>query len=117
MSLRAALTVSVLQETRFILQNASWFRTQAENVYQVLSNTCGTVTAAVHCNHLMFVLQVIDTEALTLQNIITFPPDGAFVVQSTIDLLDNQRVQFEFTGASLILPRRELTLPPYGKGW
>ena len=66
---------------------------------------------------LLSVLQVIDTDALTLQNVITFPPDGAFVVQSKIELVGDQRVQFEFVSASLKLPRRVLQLPPYGKGW
>ena len=62
-------------------------------------------------------LQVIDTDAQTLQNVITFPPDGAFVVQSKIETPGDQRVQFEFVGASLKLPNRDIKLPPYGKGW
>lgn len=63
------------------------------------------------------VLQAIDTEALTLQNVIAFPPDGAFHIKSKIELLDSQQVQFNFVGASLKLPGRLLQLPPYGKGW
>lgn len=62
-------------------------------------------------------VQIIDTDAQTLQNVITFPPDGAFVVQSKIEVPSNQRVQFEFVGASLKLPSRDIKLPPYGKGW
>lgn len=62
-------------------------------------------------------MQVIDTDAQTLKNVITFPPDGAFVVRSKIEILSNQRVQFEFVGASLKLPKRDIKLPPYGKGW
>lgn len=82
------------KETLFILKNAGLFRTTAGDVFQV-----------------------IDTDNSTLQNVITFPPDGAFKVESKIELSAEQRITFEFVGASLKLPRRELKLPPYGKGW
>ena len=62
-------------------------------------------------------MQVIDTDASTLQNVITFPPHGAFAVESRIELSGDKRVNFEFIGAKLKLPRRDLKLPPYGKGW
>lgn len=62
-------------------------------------------------------MQVIDTDNSTLQNVITFPPDGAFKVESTISLSADQRVTFEFVEANLKMPRRTLRLPPYGKGW
>lgn len=62
--------------------------------------------------------QVIDVEAGTLQNVITFPPEGAFVVDSSIADAGPQRTEFAFTGATLQLPRgRRLSLPPFGRGW
>ena len=62
-------------------------------------------------------MQIIDTEASTLQNIIAFPPDGAFTIQSKIEVSGSNRVTFEFLDAKLKLPRRDLKLPPIGKGW
>ena len=64
-----------------------------------------------------YVTQIIDTDKATLENVITFPPDGALVIQSSIQISGNQRVTFEFTEANLKLPRRDFKLPPYGKGW
>lgn len=38
--------------------------------------------------------QVIDVSRGTLNNVITFPPSGSFVVDSTIEVVDKQRVDF-----------------------
>ena len=62
-------------------------------------------------------LQVIDSQKETLQNVITFPPSGSFVINSSIDITPEQRVNFQFQAASLNLPKRALKLPPYGRGW
>lgn len=83
------------QETLFILRNASWFGTQAGDVYQV-----------------------VDINASTLQNVITFPPQGAFVVDSSVARDGPKRVTFAFTAARLLLPGgRCLRVPPVGSGW
>ncbi|XP_057807313.1 probable plastid-lipid-associated protein 11, chloroplastic isoform X2 [Salvia miltiorrhiza] len=42
------------------------------------------------------VLQVIDVEKKTLNNVITFPPDGVFFVRSDIQVASAQRVNFQF---------------------
>lgn len=41
------------------------------------------------------VLQVINVENLTLNNVITFPPDGVFFVRSDIQVASAQRVDFK----------------------
>lgn len=41
------------------------------------------------------VLQVIDVEQKTLNNVITFPPDGVFFVRSDIQVASAQRVNFQ----------------------
>ncbi len=62
--------------------------------------------------------KVINTTTNTLQNVITFPPEGAFVVDSSIQRQGPLRVEFEFTSARLLLPeQRTWKLPPFGKGW
>lgn len=48
---------------------------------------------------------------------IEFPPEGAFIVDSAIAVDGPQRVAFNFTGAKLMLPSRDVGLPPFGKGW
>lgn len=79
------------------MRNASWFGTTAGDVFQVvdLENTS------------------------TLQNVITFPPEGAFVVNSSIGREgSSRRVTFRFTAACLLLPGgRRLQVPPVGSGW
>ncbi|XP_061371311.1 probable plastid-lipid-associated protein 11, chloroplastic isoform X2 [Gastrolobium bilobum] len=40
------------------------------------------------------VLQVIDVRKSTLNNVITFPPDGVFFVRSSIQIVSPQRVNF-----------------------
>ena len=62
--------------------------------------------------------------ACRLQNVITFPPDGLFLVDSEIRMdpgagvWGGQRVQFQFTSAELRLARGQaMRLPPFGKGW
>ena len=62
-------------------------------------------------------LQIIDTQQGYLQNVITFPPKSAFVVDSSIEVAGDKRVNFQFTGAALQLPSRSFGLPPFGKGW
>ncbi|CAK8540941.1 unnamed protein product [Lathyrus sativus] len=63
------------------------------------------------------VLQVIDVEKLTLNNVITFPPDGVFFVRSNIQVASSQRVNFRFTSAVLRGKNWEIPLPPFGQGW
>ncbi|KAL4859226.1 Acyl-coenzyme A oxidase [Chlorella vulgaris] len=83
------------KETLFILKRAPWLRTAAGDVFQV-----------------------IDVESASLQNVITFPPEGAFVVNSSIEVVGPQRTSFQFTSATLQLPKdRKLQLPPFGAGW
>jgi hypothetical protein len=62
-------------------------------------------------------LQVIDVASGTLQNVITFPPEGAFIVDSSIAVADAKRISFAFQSAKLKLPSRDFSLPPVGKGW
>ena len=51
--------------------------------------------------------------------IVTFPPGGAFAVDSTLATVPGKpaRLAFRFTAARLITPTRSLTLPPVGQGW
>lgn len=62
-------------------------------------------------------MQVIDVAASTLQNVITFPPDGAFIVNSGISVAGRQRVDFKFTAAALKVGDRSIPFPPFGQGW
>jgi hypothetical protein len=63
-------------------------------------------------------LQVIDTQQRKLQNVITFPPSGMFLVESSIDPEPgSQRTNFQFIGASLTVNLRKFKVPPFGKGW
>jgi hypothetical protein len=61
------------KEQLFIVENARLFGTQAGDV-----------------------LQVIDVEKMTLNNVITFPPDGVFFVRSGIEIASPQRVNFRY---------------------
>ena len=67
--------------------------------------------------------QILDTAAGSLSNVITFPPVGAFVVDSTLAVAGDARCTFRFTGARLKLPdnadgsARNLPFPPFGAGW
>ncbi|XP_014498281.1 probable plastid-lipid-associated protein 11 isoform X1 [Vigna radiata var. radiata] len=63
------------------------------------------------------VLQVIDVRNGTLNNVITFPPDGVFFVRSSIEVASPQRVNFRFTSAVLRGKNWEIPLPPFGQGW
>lgn len=65
------------KEQLFIIQNAYLFGTQAGDV-----------------------LQVIDVEKRTLNNVITFPPDGVFFVRSSIEIASSQRVNFRYSRSS-----------------
>ncbi|KAG2447547.1 hypothetical protein HYH02_007471 [Chlamydomonas schloesseri] len=83
------------KETLFILERAPLFGTKAGDVYQV-----------------------IDVAGGYLQNVITFPPEGSFIVDSSLAVEGPQRVAFSFNAAGLKLPAgRKLGLPPFGKGW
>ncbi|GLT39583.1 hypothetical protein SLA2020_137660 [Shorea laevis] len=82
------------KEQLFIIEKAYLFGTQAGDV-----------------------LQVIDVEKRTLNNVITFPPDGVFFVRSTIEIASAQRVNFRFTSAVLRGREWEIPLPPFGQGW
>ncbi|BDA47523.1 probable plastid-lipid-associated protein 11, chloroplasti [Coccomyxa sp. Obi] len=82
------------KETLFILKNAGWFGTEAGEVFQV-----------------------IDVGNGSLNNVITFPPDGAFIVDSSLDVVGEQRTNFKFRGAQLKLSERSISLPPFGQGW
>ncbi|XP_024540839.1 probable plastid-lipid-associated protein 11, chloroplastic isoform X1 [Selaginella moellendorffii] len=80
------------------------------------------------------ILQVIDVGENRLNNVITFPPSGAFVVASTMEVVSDKRVEFQlrytpvviplicssghrFTGALLRSDTWSLPVPPFGKGW
>ncbi|XP_024532409.1 probable plastid-lipid-associated protein 11, chloroplastic isoform X2 [Selaginella moellendorffii] len=62
------------------------------------------------------ILQVIDVGENRLNNVITFPPSGAFVVASTMEVVSDKRVEFQFTGALLRSDTWSLPVPPFGKG-
>ncbi|KAG2280142.1 hypothetical protein Bca52824_051362 [Brassica carinata] len=62
------------------------------------------------------ILQVIDVRKGTLNNVITFPPDGVFFVRSDIDISSLQRVNFKFTSTVLRGSNWEIPLPPFGQG-
>ncbi|XP_072958543.1 probable plastid-lipid-associated protein 11, chloroplastic [Typha angustifolia] len=82
------------KEQLFIIKNANLFGTEAGDV-----------------------LQVIDVERGTLNNVITFPPSGVFFVRSSIEVAPPQRVNFRFTSAVLRGSSWEIPLPPFGQGW
>ncbi|KAI8475856.1 MAG: plastid lipid associated protein [Monoraphidium minutum] len=82
------------KESLWIIKNAGLFRTKAGDVFQV-----------------------IDVDAGRLQNVVTFPPQGAFIVDSSIKVEGPQRTTFKFGSAKLKLPSRDLGLPPFGQGW
>lgn len=62
-------------------------------------------------------MQVIDLDENFLQNVITFPPQGGFFVDSAISVESEQRVQFKFSGATFKVNGRKFGVPPFGKGW
>jgi hypothetical protein len=62
------------------------------------------------------VLQVIDLQASRLQNCISFPPEGAFLVDSFIAFdEEDQKCSFKFSGAALKTDKWTVRLPPMGK--
>lgn len=64
--------------------------------------------------------QVVDAADGTLQNVILFPPEGAFIVNSSLEWVGEGegKTNFQFTGAVLKLPGgRAVNVPPVGKGW
>ncbi|PNW73078.1 hypothetical protein CHLRE_14g618050v5 [Chlamydomonas reinhardtii] len=87
------------KETLFILERAPLFGTKAGDVYQVIDIGSGGSGGY-------------------LQNVITFPPEGSFIVDSSLAVEGPQRVAFSFNAATLKLPGgKKLGLPPFGKGW
>ena len=72
-----------------------------------IANWCGTSAGDV--------LQVIDLREGRLQNCIEFPPEGAFLVDSSIQFDEDEKCSFAFRGAALKLPKRVIRLPPMGK--
>jgi len=64
------------------------------------------------------VYQTIDTGKGSLENIIQFPPEGAFAVDSSLRWDGAGRTSFEFLSAKITLPQdKVIKLPPFGKGW
>ncbi|KXZ51695.1 hypothetical protein GPECTOR_11g145 [Gonium pectorale] len=93
-----------VSETLFILERSPLFGTQAGGVYQVICMEGSNGTGG-------------SSEGF-LQNVITFPPEGAFIVDSSLAVAGGQRMDFSFTAAKLKLPGgKALGLPPFGKGW
>ena len=86
--------LNAAQETLFILKRASWLGTAAGDVFQI-----------------------IDLPAGRLQNVIEFPPDGAFIVESLAADDGSPRVSFRFTSACLRGRGWKYGLPPRGTGW
>jgi hypothetical protein len=117
------------QETRFILEKAGLFGTRAGEVYQVNTAVPRAPTAPAAgprgpgCQAppppppRPVPVQVIDVAAGSLQNVITFPPEGAFIVDSSLEVEGRQRMRFAFRSSKLKLPSRDVSLPPFGKGW
>ena len=72
-----------------------------------LASWCGTTAGEVY--------QVIDLDNERLQNCIEFPPEGSFVVDSSLQY-GPDKCSFKFQGARLNLPGdRTVSLPPLGK--
>ncbi len=61
--------------------------------------------------------KVIDVENGSLNNVITFQPNGFFIVDSSLDVVGEQRTEFKFRGAKVKLGNRPFSLPPFGQGW
>lgn len=97
------------------LLNGTWkllWTTEKEILFIIqkkgLASWCGTSAGEVY--------QVIDLRNQRLQNCIEFPPEGSFVVDSTIQYDPDKRCSFAFQGARLNLPgNRTVSLPPLGK--
>lgn len=86
---------STEKETQFIVKNAGIFGTEAGDIYQVIA-----------------------TQERRLQNVITFPPSGMFMVDASIKPEpDSKRINFQFIAASLTVNLRKFSVPPFGKGW
>ncbi|MCO5611800.1 hypothetical protein L7F22_066059 [Adiantum nelumboides] len=122
------------KEQLFIIEKAPLFGTQAGDILQ---STRPNVQQQIHAENgaenqsigaenqpqavaidaLQVGEQVIDVAGKRLNNIITFPPDGAFFVDSTIEVVNSQRVKFRFTAAALRGSRWSIPVPPFGQGW
>lgn len=96
------------------LLNGTWkllWTTEKEILFIIkdngLASWCGTTAGEVY--------QVIDLDNQRLQNCIEFPPEGSFVVDSSLQYAPD-KCSFEFQGARLNLPKgKTVTLPPLGK--
>lgn len=61
---------------------------------------------------------MIDGENGRLQNVIMLEPDAIFAVDSTLDVVSPQRVEFKFTRAFYRQgDQKPFNLPPFGQGW
>lgn len=96
------------------LLNGTWkllWTTEKEILFIIqdngLASWCGTSAGEV--------FQVIDLDNQRLQNCIEFPPEGSFVVDSSLQY-GPDKCSFEFKGARLNLPgKKTVNLPPLGK--
>ena len=93
-------------------------------VQRARARICAWLLTQVHTRSGSASYQVIDVEAGSLNNIITFPPGGLFNVDSDISADGAQRTNFQFTAAALtvgepfpLLGGRTFNLPPKGQGW
>lgn len=96
------------------LLNGTWkllWTTEKEILFIIqdngLASWCGTSAGEV--------FQVIDLDNQRLQNCIEFPPEGSFVVDSSLQY-GPDKCSFAFKGARLNLPgKKTVNLPPLGK--
>ena len=80
----------IFQEHRLDWRMVGASHTLQDFVCRVVSSSCCDVCCAITCCAVTCCVilesgvQVVDVEALTLQNVITFPPDGAFLVNLSL---------------------------------
>lgn len=98
--------------------------TSQQRIHRHKRTTCPTCCCATFCLSSYHApqknktkKQVIDVKSKRLQNVITFPPSGAFIVDSSIAVESSQRVSFKFTSAKLKTASRDWGVPPFGQGW
>jgi hypothetical protein len=82
------------KEQLFIVERANLFGTEAGDIFQIINVGSGT-----------------------LNNVITFPPTGMFVVNSSLDIESAHRCRFKFNKASLKIGDLRIPFPPFGQGW
>ncbi|KAI5070377.1 hypothetical protein GOP47_0014720 [Adiantum capillus-veneris] len=105
------------KEQLFIIEKAHLFGTQAGDILQVQVDYVFLFKTSLYQSLKFAHDLVIDVEGKKLNNIITFPPDGAFFVDSTIEVVNSQRVNFRFTAAALRGSGWSIPVPPFGQGW